>query len=127
MYNDYTCCLYIEKDWTLEKTINIVKGLTNGSRSNKTITNDILDIDIEESQDADKNYIKKKDGFLFYKFNAYTVPKSENKEKKYIISLSKLISDLRHNGAKVVASCEFEEDIAHLTGWNWSEKTPHHP
>ena len=127
MYDDYTCRLYIESDRSLEEITNTIKNFTDGSKSNKTILTDMFEIDVEESLDADKEYIDKEDGFLFYRFNVYVEPNSDDEYKKYIKSLSKLISDLRTNGARVVASCEFEQDISSLTGWNWSERTPKHP
>lgn len=38
-----------------------------------------------------------------------------------------LVKSLREDGRFVTASCDFEDDIAAATGWNWSESTPEPP
>ncbi|MFV0450680.1 MAG: hypothetical protein ACK5LS_00310 [Propioniciclava sp.] len=65
------------------------------------------------------------DGFLHYPFSGYVEPNDDAAEVLHVSLLSNLISALRADGCRVVASCGFEDQIARLTGWNWSEQT--HP
>jgi len=126
-YDDYTCRLYIEGDWSLDEMIDMIKDHTGGEKSLKTVIAGNFEIDVEDSQDADPNKLNNEDDFLFYKFSCYIEPVLKNDPKTYIKSLSKLILNLRSDGALVVASCEFEKEISLLTGWNWSVQKPNHP
>lgn len=38
-----------------------------------------------------------------------------------------LVRGLREGGRFVTVSCDFEDEIADATGWNWSESTPEPP
>ena len=126
-YDDYTCRLYIEGDWSLNVLIDMIKDHTDGDKSVRTIVAQEFEIDLENSQDADSHKLNDDDGFLFYRFGGYVEPSSKVEPKAYIEALSKLIVRLREDGALVVASCDFEKEISRLTGWNWSSRKPKQP
>lgn len=45
----------------------------------------------------------------------------------WIAQVCAIITTLRNAGAKVVAACDFEDEVVRQTGWNWSETNPNQP
>lgn len=125
---DLTCRLYVDGSANLEELATLLLQIVDGKRVGRTISTSSFEIDLEKSEDFDPIRSNEVDGFLFWSMGAYLEPLSNSiSEKSYIVAVSTLIKEMRERGLRVVASCDFEDDIAQLTGWNWSEKTPFHP
>ncbi|WP_218638686.1 hypothetical protein [Rhodovulum sulfidophilum] len=125
---DLTCRLYIEGPESLDTLVEHVGTLTGGARTGRTISTPSLEIDLELSEDADAKQAQTADGFLYWLYGAYVEPgRQPMAEADYIALVAGLIVALLRDGWHGVASCDFEDEIARLTGWNWSELTTAHP
>ncbi|WP_227271267.1 hypothetical protein [Roseobacter weihaiensis] len=124
---DLTCRLYIDYWDEFEALAESATELLAGTRSGRSIIASAMELDLEVSLDVNPGRQNEEDGFLFYPYGAFIEPNGTAKPDKHISDLSQLVIGLRGKGAKVVASCDFEDEIARLTGWNWSERTPIHP
>lgn len=60
-------------------------------------------------------------------YSEITAPAAEDRANEFQSGTATLVRALREGGRFVTASCDFEEVIADVTGWNWTKENPEPP
>lgn len=132
--DDLNCSLYLNSPLSSDVLREHIAAAFGGKIAGRTVLDEYLQIYLTKNEDFEPSRVGEHGGFVFYPYRAEVSPSygmkdnvSLSEKEIYLDLLVHTIVKLRELGAQVVASCDYEGLIAEKTGWNWSEKTPHHP
>lgn len=125
---DPYCRLYLHTISDRSELLAKCGQLINGSMSGCSIESPLFLFDLRENDDFDEGRFNIEKRFVFARYTAEVEGTESDVDKDiFIRGVCELISGLRASGVQVVASCEFEDQIAEQTGWNWTESSREHP
>lgn len=104
--------LFVEIDISLEKLLQLIATYCNGTINMRTVEIEEFEMDIMKSEYA-LTYHDPND-FMSYKYNIEIVNIKEVLLSDYLKFVRKLMNNLYNHNAKVVASCDWEDDLPSL-------------
>ncbi|EAZ92764.1 hypothetical protein [Crocosphaera chwakensis] len=119
-YNNLYCKVFLDTDINREQLLPLIAKLINGKVSRREIETSIAKISVRTNDDFDENQREEfPDGFLYYRFFLDIEPLKDTDQKVYIETLSHFLESLWSLNYKVVAACDFEEELPRKGGYNW--------
>lgn len=114
MVNENYCKLFIDATISRSDLVDAIQKSTNGIISNHFVDCDWGAFDVRNNDEYSRWKIENSgdDGFLFYKYIVDVEPKEPSRDSRtYIGGLRGLIQSLRSTGTKIVAACDFEDQL----------------
>lgn len=112
-YRSSYCKIFINTDEEKEVILNLIEKITMGSKKRWTIISDLMKIELINNEDfSEEKSVKAEDGFLYSKYYLGIEPGEGIKEEQYITGVIILLENLRSSGYKVVASCDFQNELS---------------
>jgi hypothetical protein len=134
MTTELYCRLYVNSVDDEDALRRRIAEYFGGTVAMRNIYDEFLHIRLSKNDTYSSNSLNDHGGFVHFPYTAEVHPRHEIVEdiepvdtEIYLDLVCHIIKELRKSDAQVVASCDYEDLIAEKTGWNWSEKTPHHP
>lgn len=111
------CKVFVDTDLDRGKLLGLVVRLTSGSVDRWTVVSDWGEIDIGKNPDFESMQRQEDpDGFLYYRFCLDIEPTHDGGEQ-YVNSVGLLLEGLWGANCKVVASCDFEDELPRQGGY----------
>lgn len=112
MYDNLFCKVFIDTDIDYEELFMVVKDHVCGEKEAISyICTNWAEISVKKNKEYFlEKYLLSPDDFLYWKYYLDVQPKNVE-QKEYIKKISHLINDLRGYGAKVIAACDFENEL----------------
>ena len=108
-----------EKTSVVEEVSKIVNGTVKGS----AIVTEQAEIFLFNNGDfSEKKRNQGSDEFLYYRYYLDVEPIEDVDGKDYIGEISTLLTELWDSGFKVIASCDFEDELPRKGGYNSEER-----
>lgn len=106
------CKVYLDSSLPKHALLACLSEWVTGQVSIRTITADPFEVDVVANEDFDESRTQRaEDGFLFYRYYLDIEPRLGVSEEEYIEAIRKLLSKVRAEGMRAVASCDFEDRL----------------
>ncbi|WP_379151051.1 1,4-dihydroxy-6-naphthoate synthase [Paenibacillus sp. sgz5001063] len=116
---DPFCKIFLDTDFDRTAVLASVRENIGGVLEQSSITNDICNLDLLRNDDFHEHKRNESpDGFLFSRYLIEIEPNEDVGTETYIATLSRLLEGLWRMGYKAVASCDFEELLPNMGGYN---------
>ena len=106
------CKVYLDSALPKHAILARLAEWVTGQVRMRTITADAFEVDVVPSEDFDE--VRKQDaknGFLFYRYYLDVEPRSGVPQEEYIAAIGSLLTKVRAEGMRAVASCDFEDRL----------------
>lgn len=123
MYNNLYCKIFIDTDEEREKVLNSIKDIDSGVIERWTIVSESMEIDLRKNEDFNKNGIaRKEDDFIYSRYYLDIEPKENIDQEEYIFGIAILLENLWSIGYKVIAACDFENELPRKGGYRYEKR-----
>lgn len=113
MYNNLYCKIYLDSRLEIEELCQYINDKVSGRiELIRTIKTEWGEIDLRRNNDFNPQRLKNNpEDFVFWQYYLDIEPKGEIDKSEYIGHIAKLIDEFNSENIKVVASCDFEENL----------------
>lgn len=113
VYNNLYCKVYLSSELEIEELYQCINCKVLGKLEPiRTIKTNWGEIDLRKNSDFNPEQLKSDpEDFVFWQYYLDIVPEKEVEESNYISQIAKLLDELSSESIKVVASCDFEDDL----------------
>lgn len=109
---DLYCHLYIDAYLSKQGLKEHFSELLGGHSEFDSIDTDLFSLDIKKNDEHDPEQMRNPDnGFIYFPYYVDVEPQPDVDAFNYIASLQDLLRKLRSAGFRVVASCDFEDQL----------------
>jgi hypothetical protein len=103
------CKIFLDSSLPEDELNNVIKSWLHGVKREFTLCNDILELDVNENEDAGLEG----EAVDFFTFPYYLdIEPITNDRALYINEIKRLLAEFEKRGWKAVASCRFEDELA---------------
>jgi hypothetical protein len=107
--NDPYCKIYIDTEMSKSELISYIKSLIKGKVFLRSITSEIVEIDVIQNDDFNSSKRLEEGGFVYYPFYLEIEPIKKKINRKYINEICNLLVNIKMKCRDAVAACDFEE------------------
>jgi adenylate cyclase class IV len=113
MSDENYCKLFVDINKPREFVVDIIQKSTNGNKIAHFIDCDWASFDVRDNDESSrwKAANSGEDGFLYFKYIIDSEKNEHTNIDSYIKHIHDLIQTLKNLGAKVVAACDFEDQL----------------
>ena len=113
MCSNLYCKVYLNSGLEIEELYQHINSKISGElKPIRTIKMSWGEIDVRKNEDfCPQKLVDDPEDFVFWKYYLDIEPKEGVDENDYIDQIAKLLGKLKAGNFKVVASCDFEEDL----------------
>ncbi|MDE6662794.1 MAG: 1,4-dihydroxy-6-naphthoate synthase [Lachnospiraceae bacterium] len=113
MYDNLYCKVYINSNLEIEELYQYINERASGRLEPiRIIKTDWGEIDLRRNSDFNPSILENNpEDFVFWRYYLDIEPEKGIDETRYIARISKLLEELKSENIKVIASCDFEEEI----------------
>ncbi len=113
MYNNLYCKVYLNSELEIEELYQHINCKVLGRlQPIRTTITDWCEMDLRKNSEFNpQRLIEDPEDFVFWQYYIDVEPKKQIDQYNYINQIAKLLRDLNSDNIKIVASCDFEEDL----------------
>ncbi|WP_435923429.1 1,4-dihydroxy-6-naphthoate synthase [Paenibacillus sp. DYY-L-2] len=112
--------IFLDTDREKSSVVETVSMIVQGSVTGTPIVTEQSEIFVFNNEDfSEEKRNQDGDDFLYYRYYIDIGPVGDVEEKVYIGEIAKLLIELWDSGFKVVAACDFEDELPRRGGYNF--------
>lgn len=110
--SDWYCKIFVSINQSKQELVCFITNQLTGTVERGTITVSYAEIDVRTNEDFVEQISENDpDAFLHYRYYLDIEPGPLFNRDLYVQTIIKLLTTLRATGARVVAACDFEEEL----------------
>lgn len=123
-YENLFCKVFIDTNEERLGLLSSIKDVVLGTTERWTITSNSMELELRKNDDFNESLrFEKQDGFLYSRYYIEIEPIADTKQEQYISSVSMLLENLWALGYKVVAACDFENELPRKGDYRYETNT----
>ena len=113
------CKVFVDTPRDANSILASIASFVGGATQGLTVVSETLEVDVRRNEDFDPQKQGCENAFLFYRYYLDVVPTqylAESRRSQYIAVVASILSMLKDSGCRVVAACDFEDELSVIPG-----------